>query len=186
MLPAGPAFVVGSRATLLGTALGVAAPSVTSWVVGGWAVPNGRAGLGFRRDSGSPYPRPARLCDDRLMATSVLVVDDDPSFLSLAMRVLDGIGVEVVATAEDAAAGIAAANATRPEAVLVDVGLPDRDGIDLASELVALPWRPRVVLTSTDRDAVNAIDARDGDREIPFVPKEELASEPLRRLLLGH
>ena len=119
------------------------------------------------------------------MGWSVLIVDDDPAFLSLATRVLESMGVEVVATAEDAAAAIAAANATRPEAALVDVGLPDRDGIDLAYELAALPWRPRVVLTSTDRDAVSAIDARHGNREVPFVPKEELANGPLRRLLLG-
>jgi DNA-binding NarL/FixJ family response regulator len=120
------------------------------------------------------------------MATSVLLVDDDPAFLSLATRVVESIGVEVVATAEDAAAAIVAANATRPDAVLVDVGLPDRNGIDLGYELAALPWGPRVVLTSTDRDAVSALDARDGDNEIPFVPKEELASGPLRRLLMGH
>jgi CheY-like chemotaxis protein len=120
------------------------------------------------------------------MASSVLLVDDDPAFLSLATRILESMGAEVVATAEDAAAAIAAANATKPEAVLVDVGLPDRDGIDLAYELAALPWRPRVVLTSTDRDAVSAIEARDGDRTLPFVPKEELANDPLRRLLMGH
>jgi DNA-binding NarL/FixJ family response regulator len=120
------------------------------------------------------------------MATSVLLIDDDPAFLSLATRIVESMGGEVVATAEDAAAAITAANATRPEAMLVDVGLPDRDGIDLAYELAALPWRPRVVLTSTDRDAVSAIDARDGDRKLPFVPKEELDNGPLRRLLTGH
>jgi CheY-like chemotaxis protein len=120
------------------------------------------------------------------MALSTLVVDDDPAFLALATRVLEGIGVEVVATAEDVPAAIAAANATRPEAVLVDVGLPVREGLDLAYELAALPWRPRVVLTSTDKDAARAIEARDGRAKLPFVPKEELASATLRRLLLGH
>jgi CheY-like chemotaxis protein len=120
------------------------------------------------------------------MALSMLVVDDDPAFLALATRVLEGIGVEVVTTAEDVPAAIVAANATRPEAVLVDVGLPVREGIDLAYELAALPWRPRVVLTSTDTDAARAIEARDGRPKLPFVPKEELASATLRRLLLGH
>jgi CheY-like chemotaxis protein len=113
---------------------------------------------------------------------SVLLVDDDPIFLSLAARFLEGLGLEVVATAQDAAAAIAAADATRPQAALVDVGLPDREGIDLAYQLAALPWGPQVVLTSTDRDAVSAVVARDGHR-LPFVPKEELADGPLRRLL---
>jgi CheY-like chemotaxis protein len=119
------------------------------------------------------------------VAVSVLVVDDDPAFLFLAMRLLEDMGAHVVATAEDAAAAIVAADVARPEAALVDVGLPDRDGIDLAHELAALPWRPRVVLTSTDTEAVRAIAAYDGQRKLPFVPKEELANPPLRRLLMG-
>jgi CheY-like chemotaxis protein len=119
------------------------------------------------------------------MALSVLVVDDDPDFLALATRVLEGIDMQVVATADDVPAAIAAADATRPEAVLVDVGLPDREGLDLAYVLAALPWRPRVVLTSTDTDAVRAIEAREGRAKLPFVPKEELASAALQALLLG-
>ncbi|HEX8857272.1 MAG TPA: response regulator, partial [Thermoleophilaceae bacterium] len=108
---------------------------------------------------------------------------DDPAFLSLAARVIEGMDVDVVTTAPDAAHAIKAAKSTRPDAVLVDVGLPDREGIDLAYELAALPWAPRVVLTSTDRDAVSAID---GERApgLPFIPKEELANSTLRRLLL--
>jgi DNA-binding NarL/FixJ family response regulator len=117
------------------------------------------------------------------MVSSVLLVDDDPVFLTLAARICDNLGIEVVATAPDAATAIVAAQATRPEAALVDVGLPDRDGIDLGYELAALPWRPRVVLTSSDRDAVKFIDKHDGDRRLPFVPKEELANKPLSRLL---
>jgi DNA-binding NarL/FixJ family response regulator len=117
------------------------------------------------------------------VAISVLVIDDDPASLSLAARVLEEMGVEVVTTAPDAGSAIAAASETRPDAALVDVGLPDRDGIDLAYELAALPWRPRVVLMSTDRDAVNAIAAQHEGNALPFVPKEELAAGRLRRLL---
>jgi DNA-binding NarL/FixJ family response regulator len=75
------------------------------------------------------------------------------------------------------------ANTTRPAAALVDIGLPDRNGIDLAPQLAGLPWRPRVVLTSTDRDAVSAIGS-DGRSPLPFVPKDELATAPLRRMLI--
>jgi DNA-binding NarL/FixJ family response regulator len=112
-------------------------------------------------------------------------VDDDPLFLSLAARILEDLGIEVVATAQDAAAAICAANATMPDSVLVDVGLPDRDGVDLAHELAALPWRPRVVLTSTDRDAARTTDARDGYWTLRFVPKDELATASLRQMLMG-
>jgi CheY-like chemotaxis protein len=117
------------------------------------------------------------------MATSVLVVDDDPSAIRLAVRVLADIEVEVAATAGDAATAIQAANSTKPDAALVDIGLPDCDGIDLAYELAALPWRPRVVLMSSDIDAVNGIESRAGRDPLPFLPKQELTDGRLRRLL---
>jgi hypothetical protein len=42
-----------------------------------------------------------------------------------------------------------------------------------------------VVLTSTDGDAGCAIDARDGHAKLPFIPKEQLASGLLRRLMFA-
>jgi len=117
------------------------------------------------------------------MSGSVLIVDDDPIFLSLATRVLAEAGFDVVATADDAAGAVGAARATKPAAILVDVGLPDRAGLDLAYELAALPWRPRVVLTSTDNDAAYAIHPPDGHAKLPFIPKDELANGRLPGLL---
>ncbi|MCW3064435.1 MAG: response regulator receiver protein [Solirubrobacterales bacterium] len=112
----------------------------------------------------------------------VLVVDDDPVFRGLARRVLVAGGLIVVAEVATVAEAIAAAHQLRPSAALVDVGLPDGDGIELACVLVALPWRPRVVLTSTDPDAASAEDVRRSGAGA-FVPKDELPSAPLVRLL---
>jgi DNA-binding NarL/FixJ family response regulator len=116
------------------------------------------------------------------MALIVLLVDDDPIFRSLATELLRDLGVEHVVDAGTAAAAIDKARDVRPAAALVDVGLPDRDGIELAHELAALPWRPAVVLTSVDRDAATRIEWSSGG-QLPFVLKEELAKAPLRRLL---
>jgi CheY-like chemotaxis protein len=116
------------------------------------------------------------------MSGSVLVVDDDPAFLCLAKHLLEAVGVTVTATAATAAAAVTTAYALKPDAALVDVGLPDRDGIDLARELAALPWSPRVVLTSTDRDALAGPPATSTP---PFVAKEDLPSAPLHRLFVG-
>jgi DNA-binding NarL/FixJ family response regulator len=110
-----------------------------------------------------------------------MIVDDDPIFLALATRILTHAGLEVVATADDAAGAVSAANATKPDAALV--GLPDREGVELAYELAALPWRPRVVLTSTDSDAGYAIEGPDGHPKLPFIPKDELANGRLPGLL---
>jgi DNA-binding NarL/FixJ family response regulator len=116
------------------------------------------------------------------MPGAVLVVDDDPVFRSLARRTLIAEGLVVVGEAGNVAEAMAAAHALRPDAVLVDVGLPDGNGIALARELTALPWRPRVVLTSTDPDAASPDDVRTSGAGA-FVPKDELPNAPLGRLL---
>ena len=64
----------------------------------------------------------------------------------------------------------------------MDVNLPDRDGIALARELAALPWRPRVLLTSIDADAASLDDVRRSGAS-GFVHKADLPNTPLRRLL---
>jgi CheY-like chemotaxis protein len=115
------------------------------------------------------------------MADRVLIVDDDPAFRRLAARMLTDAGLVVAAEAGDAEAGLAAAHAERPDAILVDVRLPDRDGVALAQELVALPWKPRVVLTSSDFDALS-LGTADLRPPVPFLPKGDLPSAPLRAL----
>jgi DNA-binding NarL/FixJ family response regulator len=118
------------------------------------------------------------------VATSVLLVDDDGGFRALARQLLMAAGLGVVAEADTVAAATAAALDFRPDAALVDIGLPDGDGIELACDLAALPWRPRIVLTSSDADAASSDDVRRCGAE-RFVPKAELASVPLLRLLAG-
>jgi CheY-like chemotaxis protein len=117
-----------------------------------------------------------------IAAMSILVVDDDSVFRGLALRMLASCGLVVVGEAATVAAAMAAAMELRPAAALVDVGLPDGDGITLAGELCALPWRPRVVLTSTDPDAVSADELRRSGADA-FIAKDELPNSPLCRLL---
>ena len=114
--------------------------------------------------------------------TSVLVVDDDPAFRRLAQRILETFGLSVAGEADTAATAISAADTLRPDAVLVDVGLPDRNGLVLAGELVALPWRPRVVLTSSNPEAATATEVRRSGADA-FVPKNELPGAALDDLL---
>jgi DNA-binding NarL/FixJ family response regulator len=64
----------------------------------------------------------------------------------------------VVGEAGTAEAGASAARDLKPDVMLVDVGLPDGDGVTLALELSALPWKPRIVLTSVDPDAASPDD----------------------------
>jgi DNA-binding NarL/FixJ family response regulator len=116
------------------------------------------------------------------MSPSILVVDDDPAFRRLAQRMLAAFDLAVAGEADSVASAIAAAGTLRPDAVLVDVGLPDGDGIALARQLTALPWRPRVVITSSDADAASPSDVRNSGAEA-FVPKDQLPNAALNRLL---
>jgi DNA-binding NarL/FixJ family response regulator len=118
------------------------------------------------------------------MPVRVLLIDDDPSFRSLARRVLTGRGLEVVGEAGDAGAGAEAARSLRPDAILLDVGLPDRDGVHLAGELSALPWSPRIVLTSVDPDATSD-DAALRQGACGFVRKHDLPGDGVGLLLAG-
>ena len=68
--------------------------------------------------------------------------------------------------------------------MLVDVGLPDRDGFTLAAELSRLAHPPRVVLISADADAGDGDSARRAGA-VGFVFKEELAGPRLQSLLEG-
>jgi CheY-like chemotaxis protein len=118
------------------------------------------------------------------MSRAVLVVDDDPAFRRLALRVLASFGLSIAGEADTVATAIEAARTLRPEAILVDVRLPDGDGISLAHQLTTLPWRPRVVLTSSDADAASAGDVRRCGAEA-FVAKDQLPNSALDRLLAG-
>jgi DNA-binding NarL/FixJ family response regulator len=116
------------------------------------------------------------------MDRSILVVDDDPAFRELAERFLADVGLRVSAQAGTAEEGLARAMEVKPYAALVDIDLPDGDGIRLAGALAALPWRPRVVLTSVDPDAAAPDEVRRSGARA-FVSKDKLASGTLLALL---
>jgi CheY-like chemotaxis protein len=116
------------------------------------------------------------------MGGSVLVVDDDPAFRALAVRLLVDSGLNVVGEVGTAAEALSAAEALRPDAALIDVWLPDRDGVELARDLVGPPWRLRVVLTSGDADAARLV-GTDPNDDFPFALKEDLPNAALDRLL---
>jgi CheY-like chemotaxis protein len=115
------------------------------------------------------------------MVTSVIVIDDDATFRRLAVRMLEGMGISVVGEADTAEEGAVAVRELRPHAALVDVGLPDGSGIALAAELAALPWGPRIVLTSSDAGAVTQSVARSAGA-VAFVAKHDLPGDRLRAL----
>jgi CheY-like chemotaxis protein len=65
----------------------------------------------------------------------VLIVDDHAGFRAVARELLERRGFAVVAEADGAKAGLQAAQAVAPDAVVLDVHLPDGDGIDVCRTL---------------------------------------------------
>lgn len=123
----------------------------------------------------------AFLCDD-LKIVRILIVDDDRRFRQAARALLEAQGFEVVGEAQDGEEALAASADLRPEVVLLDVNLPDTDGLAVAERLATKDGAPQIVLTST-RDASDfgpqLLEAR-GIRG--FVPKDELSAGRIAEL----
>ena len=77
----------------------------------------------------------------RSVRMRVLIVDDHEPFRAVAREVLERAGHVVAGEAGDAAEALAAVAAGSPDAVLLDVQLPDRDGFSVAAELAARTGR---------------------------------------------
>jgi len=102
-----------------------------------------------------PIP-PPRSPDARFRATlagaRVLVVDDSASIRAAARRLLAPYGADVL-EAGTCARGLAVARAAEPDVVLLDLGLPDGDGLTVCRALRADPDRahvPVAVITGGD------------------------------------
>jgi DNA-binding NarL/FixJ family response regulator len=108
--------------------------------------------------------------------TTVLIVDDHPSFRRLARRLFEEAGFTVVGEAEDGQSALDSARALRPDLVLLDVMLPDISGIELAERL---PPEVSVLLVSSR----SAEDLAIGSRR--FLRKDELTLDRLRAVAGG-
>jgi two-component system chemotaxis response regulator CheY len=78
----------------------------------------------------------------------ILVVDDAIYIRKLVRRVVEGVGHEVVAEASDAAEALAQFAQVRPELAIVDIVLPERDGIELVRQLRSIVSDARVLVYS--------------------------------------
>jgi DNA-binding NarL/FixJ family response regulator len=111
----------------------------------------------------------------------ILIVDDDRRFRTVARALLENEGFEVVGEAEDGETAVAAAGELEPEVVLLDVQLPDVDGLEVAKRLAEGGRGPAVVLTSTRDECDFGTELqRSGARG--FVPKDELSADRILQL----
>ncbi|HEY6638747.1 MAG TPA: response regulator [Solirubrobacterales bacterium] len=116
------------------------------------------------------------------MSRRILIVDDHAGFRASARRMLEAGGFEVAGEAADAASARTAVAELAPDAVLLDVQLPDGDGIALAAEMAANGNAPEIVLCSS-RGADELGPALEGSGAQGFLTKDELSPAAIRELL---
>jgi two-component system, LytTR family, response regulator len=110
------------------------------------------------------------------MTLRVVIADDEPVARRRLRRLLAAIpDVEVVGEAGDGARTIAAVEATRPDVVLLDIQMPEGDGLSVGRRLSGR--RPLVVfVTAFDRFAVHAFDQQAVDYVLKPVSDVRLAA----------
>ncbi|HIV29666.1 MAG TPA: response regulator transcription factor [Candidatus Pullichristensenella excrementipullorum] len=111
--------------------------------------------------------------------SKILIVEDDPAISNLIRTTLEAHGYQFHAagTGESALLEIVSYN---PEVIVLDLGLPDMDGVDIIRKVRSFSTTPIIVVSarSDDRDKVEALDAGADD----FLTKPFSIDEFLARL----
>jgi DNA-binding response OmpR family regulator len=130
---------------------------------------------------------------------TVLVVDDEPRIVQLARDYLEHAGFAVLA-ASDGRAALQIARSRHPDLVVLDLGLPGLDGLDVTRALRADGNLPIVMLTARDDELDKLLGLELGADDYltkPFSPRElvarvravlrraERAAEPADRIVAG-
>ena len=143
----------------------------------------GRGGIPASCNAAGPYP-----CQHGQVKLRCLLVDDNRAFLEAARVLLEHEGVTVAGVASSTAEALRQARALQPDVVLVDIGLGDESGFDLARLLArdgdGDGGSATVILISMSAEA----DYADLIAESPaagFLPKPELSARGIGRIL-GH
>ena len=109
--------------------------------------------------------------------TTVLVVEDEIEIARVVRDYLDNAGFEVIVVG-DGGSAVASVRSVKPDLLVLDLGLPGRDGLDVAREIRRWSNTPIVMLTARDdeTDRVVGLELGADDYVVkPFSPKELVA-----------
>jgi two-component system, OmpR family, KDP operon response regulator KdpE len=108
---------------------------------------------------------------------NILVIDDEPQILRAMRTILSAHHYRVIA-ARSGEEGLALAVTERPDLIILDLGLPDMDGINVCEQLRLWTQVPIIILSvrSEENDKVRALDKGADDYLVkPFGTEELLA-----------
>src|SRR5438445_11803833 len=108
---------------------------------------------------------------------TVLVVDDEPKIVQLARDYLEHAGFAVV-TAGDGPSALAAIRTRQPDLVVLDLALPELDGLDVTRAIRSDSNLPIVMLTARDDELDKLLGLELGADDYitkPFSPRELVA-----------
>jgi two-component system alkaline phosphatase synthesis response regulator PhoP len=108
---------------------------------------------------------------------TILVVDDEPKITKLLRDYLERAGYGI-RTAMDGKTALATARTEKPDLVLLDLGLPRMDGLDVTRELRKLSNVPIIMLTARSEESDKLVGLELGADDYitkPFSPKEVVA-----------
>jgi len=108
---------------------------------------------------------------------TILVVDDEPKIAALARDYLEHAGFAVV-TATDGRSALDTIDRARPDLVVLDLGLPELDGLDVTREVRRTSTLPIVMLTARDDEIDKLLGLELGADDYltkPFSPRELVA-----------
>jgi DNA-binding NarL/FixJ family response regulator len=129
------------------------------------------------RNAAAPY----RGQSDR-MPLRCLLVDDNEAFLETASVLLEREGVTVAGVASSIAQAVGQARALRPDLILVDIGLGDESGFDLAQILARDDLDAHVILISTGAETDYAEMIGDSPAA-GFLAKSDLSLHGINQIL---
>jgi two-component system alkaline phosphatase synthesis response regulator PhoP len=117
---------------------------------------------------------------------TILVVDDEPKIVQIARDYLEHAGFAVL-TARDGKGAVATFRASKPDLVVLDLGLPELDGLDVTRALRKDSSVPIIILTARGEETDKLVGLELGADDYitkPFSPKELVARvrAVLRRL----
>jgi DNA-binding response OmpR family regulator len=109
--------------------------------------------------------------------TTILIVDDEARIVQLARDYLERAGFSVLA-ASDGVAAVAAFRAHRPDLIVLDLGLPGQDGLDVTRQVRRESSVPIIMLTARGEESDKLVGLELGADDYivkPFSPKELVA-----------